>query len=438
MHYNPFDKQIQDLGKNDLDKLITNEVTEGYCVEYKREFPSNKKIAKSIASFANTYGGWYFVGVEADKTRNVATRVCGFNLSTVPDPIAKTRDIIKSHIDPIPIFHLQLIKLNEDEAVLVAYVPNNQETPFITKDGRIYRRRSDSSEPIIENDRYTIDRLINHGREMMKRFENFCRDERTFCQAEEGQGWLNIFLSPYPIGGIKRFDMLSYEGIEKLIKLSQSPIKNYLRDGTELGSGNLPFNSGQLAFGSVILRQVEPQNSAFSSLTTQLFVNGRAKFFIPLERVQVLQETEALNSSTINNILKNIQTADPELNTMTLRFFKLAKLWGIVINLLNYYQEWLGKATLPTNEFLVAISMEGVWRSVPFCDADQWGEHVNKFGLPVLNKNSLSFPETKWIINGATPLWEKICPVIGMGFGFPESFFWNVLPKLEPATTERD
>ena len=66
MPYNPFDKAIRDLTAGDLDRLIDNEVTEGYGIEYKGDFPENKKVGRSIASLANAYGGWYFIGVAAD------------------------------------------------------------------------------------------------------------------------------------------------------------------------------------------------------------------------------------------------------------------------------------------------------------------------------------------------------------------------------------
>ncbi|MEO1341679.1 MAG: ATP-binding protein, partial [Cyanobacteria bacterium J06635_13] len=65
MTYNPFDKlPTEKLTIEDLNQLLTKSVAEGYYVEYKSEFVKNEKIGWSISSFANTYGGWYFVGVE--------------------------------------------------------------------------------------------------------------------------------------------------------------------------------------------------------------------------------------------------------------------------------------------------------------------------------------------------------------------------------------
>ena len=46
MTYNPFEKTIgETLDKEDLNILITEQVAEGYYVEYKREMPKTTKIA---------------------------------------------------------------------------------------------------------------------------------------------------------------------------------------------------------------------------------------------------------------------------------------------------------------------------------------------------------------------------------------------------------
>jgi hypothetical protein len=61
--YNPFNKDISQLEEDDLNKLI-DKVSEGWFVEYKGDFQNSKKISHSIASFANSDGGWYIVGID--------------------------------------------------------------------------------------------------------------------------------------------------------------------------------------------------------------------------------------------------------------------------------------------------------------------------------------------------------------------------------------
>lgn len=77
--YNPFNKKISNIQKSDLKKLIQNEVAEGWYVEYKETFPSNKKIGHFIASFVNSEGGWYIIGIQANEN-NSAKTIKGFDL----------------------------------------------------------------------------------------------------------------------------------------------------------------------------------------------------------------------------------------------------------------------------------------------------------------------------------------------------------------------
>src|SRR5437588_5427959 len=165
MPYNPFNKPVREtLTPEDLQVLVADSVSEGYFVEYKGTLPESKKIAKSIASFANTYGGWYIVGVTTDG-HNVAQQIPGFSLDDHHDPIASVRDSIRLGIDPVPVFFSQVVTLTPKRVVLVVYVPGEQDTPFITKDGRIYRRVSDSSEPMPETQRPALDHLVVQGRD---------------------------------------------------------------------------------------------------------------------------------------------------------------------------------------------------------------------------------------------------------------------------------
>ncbi len=257
MPFSPFKKSIREpLTPEDLQALIADSVSEGYFVEYKSILPASNKIAKTIASFANTYGGWYIVGVTTDE-HNVAQHIAGFSLDDCHDPIASLRDSIRSGIDPVPVFFPQVVTLAPKRAVLVVYVPGEQDTPFITKDGRIYRRVSDSSEPKPETQRPAVDYLVEQGRDHARAFQQFCQDPRTFSNGEASTPWVNIFLSPYPLGMIERFELTSQGGLERLLKHSQETIP-LVRGGDEapLPLGYLPFQQGRAMLNSVFLKQI--------------------------------------------------------------------------------------------------------------------------------------------------------------------------------------
>lgn len=426
MPYNPFDKPIGErLIVDDLQQLIKRQVVEGYTVEYKSTFQENHKIGKSIASFANTYGGWYFIGVEADKTNNVATNICGFNLKDVPNPIDTVREIIKSHIDPVPVFYPQVVYLEKEQVVLVVYIPGEQETPFINKNGRIYRRQADSSDPVYEKDRYTLDRLVDNGREVAKRFGEFCQDERTFSEAE-GQAWVKIFLSPYPLGTINRFEIASEKVIEELLELSKTPIEYRASSTQHWGYANFPFNFGQPTPNSVILQQVNLDSLAYNNTSVEFFRDGRAKFFIALEHqlIKTREDIEKLQSSQVKQVLSHIWGNDQYISHLSyLRFIDIGQLFAIVAALFNYYREWLGDEFW-SPDIKIAVTLEDVWRAVPFFDWDEWGDHVKKFGLPVSRQDTITIPYNP---SRAIPIslddrygfWMTLAGLIGLAFHLP-------------------
>jgi hypothetical protein len=56
--YNPFSKDLHELSASDL--LILKDTAEGWFIEYKGQALPPKTVAKSLAAFANHYGGWIF------------------------------------------------------------------------------------------------------------------------------------------------------------------------------------------------------------------------------------------------------------------------------------------------------------------------------------------------------------------------------------------
>lgn len=439
MPFNPFDKPLGDaLSVDDLQKLVGRQVAEGYYVEYKRELPANLKIGRSVASLANTYGGWYIVGVKTDG-HNVATDVCGFDLAACPDPIAKVREVIKTHISPTPVFFAQVVTLAGGQAVLVIYVPEDQDTPFISSDGRIYRRIHDSSDPIAENDRHAVDRLVDRGRESQQAFGRFCVDERTFSEAEgkDNTRWLGIYLMPYPAGVVEfKSEMWSVDAINQLLELSRSPTEYVLEAeniGKHVGTGALPFTIGQLTHRSIILQQVEQSNIGRNSLSMEFYFDGRAKIFLPLEDVQPITQAQGgwqaaswVASTEVRQVLEQYLAHDPNTyGVELLRFFNVEKFWASIAILVNLYRRWLGEQPV-LSDFKLALTLKGVWRSAPFMDIDEWAAQVRKIGMPVVRSDRILIPENigqGLIMANNNWLWLKVVGALGGALGLSTELF---------------
>lgn len=446
MTFNPFNKGIHEtLDESDLQLLISNTVTEGYYVEYKIDFPSNIKIARSVASFANSYGGWYIVGVETD-AHNVATRIAGIDLHTSPDPTDKIREVVKSRIDPIPLFHTQIVPLSTGRVVPVVFIPDHQATPFITSDGRIYRRQADSSTPVFETDRYAIDQLVRSGKTVAEEFGAFCKDDRVFSEAESDNPWIEVYISPHPPNLIEKFSVPSAATLEDLLDRSREQVHLMIPgedDSSEVqayASGNVEFHAGHINYDSVTIVRLPTENQWDNSHTVELFRNGSAKIFIPIScRRPLPHEVPEMTLSlrTRENLMSYVDGFSGLLKLMD--FGELAIVIGI---LTNYYTEWLGREN-PIVSLQTIVRASNTWRCAAYHDSDPWNDHVENYGLPVLRKQdyqsppNLSEPSEVSLTNSWT-LWLKLLVLTGFALGLPSDLSIRILFQQMHAEGRRE
>lgn len=177
MDFNPFDKPIQEVEFDDLETLEEENVAEGIYVEYKREFPDPQAVAKGIASFANTHGGYFFIGIADEDVTNIAQGQIGVNTNERTQPKEDIRNIARDHLDPTPDFTIRVIQRPDytDYAILIVEVPESRNAPHIQSDGKIYVRTGEASNPVEpETDRWSIDRLYQRRDEWQEAVQDFC------------------------------------------------------------------------------------------------------------------------------------------------------------------------------------------------------------------------------------------------------------------------
>ena len=176
--FNPFGKPLCAVESCDLAVLKT--VCEGWWVEYKTALTDAKKAAKQLAAFANTYGGWLFVGIGADdggdetaqtfpglsdKQANAAQQLMRQAVAQICDPgfFFETRRLT----GPVP-----SIGLAADRHVLVVRVPASCNPPHVLLDGHVYRRVAAAAEPTARhrghepvNSRAELDEMNRRGQQ---------------------------------------------------------------------------------------------------------------------------------------------------------------------------------------------------------------------------------------------------------------------------------
>lgn len=378
-YYNPFEKTIgEQLTIDDLQGLINKGVAEGFYIEYKSEFVPPQKIERSLSSFANTYGGWYFVGIEAD-SENRAIGLCGVD-HTTGDPLLKIMDPARQRLSHMPLMFPQLVRINNTHSVVAVFVPEGDETPYITSGGRIYRRAADASDPVYEKDRYTIDRLVDRGREDRERFKQFSQDERTFSLAEENSVWLHVYFQPRPRNWLTISNLLSADSIQGLVENSRKNLK--LRISSENDAtmgGNVPFDIGYSSQRSVILRQTRYTSVGFNSLSMQLFTDGSAKIYVPIKVVNPLEPPFEIPK--VNQILKDFYSNTYETHAIA-NFVDFGNSAVTCAFLIEYYLNWL-ESQKWTTDLWMNISVTNIWRMVPVIDSIEWAEWIDKTGFPI-------------------------------------------------------
>ena len=109
--------------------------------EYKQaeKLSDTKGVAKSIASFANSHGGWLFVGIEAgDRNEPELDPIQG-----IPDGegqlTERVSQLSQSRLSPPPYLNVAAVGLGGGGAVLLVHVPESPTPPHIAlSDGKVH------------------------------------------------------------------------------------------------------------------------------------------------------------------------------------------------------------------------------------------------------------------------------------------------------------
>ena len=148
-----FTKPIDEITFDDVESFC-KEWPEGVRVEYKREVKEIKgKIPKIVSSFANFYGGIFFIGVEADKTKNeVIFPIQGIPPGTPAETHGIEERIQQSALRGIYPGVMPEVKIvdvpNSENFVVVVRVDESIQAPHaIENSTQIYIRTGSTTEP---------------------------------------------------------------------------------------------------------------------------------------------------------------------------------------------------------------------------------------------------------------------------------------------------
>lgn len=138
------------LGSAEIQQLFVDRIPENIRLEYKREVPATdgafkEEMAKAVSSFANTYGGYFVVGISTDANGNPVA------MDGV-DPVAGYAQRVVSVgyqdvVPPLMPFVSNAVDLGNGKVVYVVYQELSLEAPhFLTRRRGAYVRTQEFSQ----------------------------------------------------------------------------------------------------------------------------------------------------------------------------------------------------------------------------------------------------------------------------------------------------
>jgi hypothetical protein len=418
--FNPFGKNLTDITETDLDILRT--VAEGWYIEYKSAVPDSKKIAKSIASLSNSYGGLYILGVESDKNTNCAIRFPGVDIK-----IDLIHDAVRGNLNPFPYFECYTILLQNGKSVVIVVVEEGFDPPCIHNDGRIYRRQESSSDPMPETNRYSIDQLYERAKKYKEKLEDFRTIDYGFCKGEENQPYLICYVNPTRIEEQLINDFGNPEFHQKILDMFN---KEFDINESQVGriNGRLVFDNITLFPDSIILRNLSDGNIAYNRLTVELFKNGGMKFMMPIKLVD-------FNHPSVGKIKEYL----PRYDSHNYHIIKWTPIYDFVVSVIGLfinYIHFLDNYNYKYKDDLELV-FEGrdIWRVCLFSEEDAYLDYIKKFSLPIIIKDNIQYPEKTFRIHmdsksdGKHSFIMFLYTILGLalyGFGMPVSEAFNI------------
>ena len=384
-NYSPFDKSINDLQTSDL--AVLRDVSEGWYVEYKSQVPKGIALAKAISALANTYGGWLFLGIEEkSKDEPVAGSFPGIPNGEVESTLQRLRQSTNAHLNPIPHFESKVlrgpcsqIELADEASIVAVEVPQSHTTPHIHKDGRIYRRVADSSEPKFETDRFMLDQLWRRADPIREKTRRWVENDPEFSEAEAKMPYLRLLLCADPWRQRSPWLNAPLHEIRSL----------FSRQVTGLPSA--PFKTFYTTAKGFIARQAEGNDPHDYVMTWKIQRDLSSEVIFPLQLYSPSQ-----NDGDVKDLMNYEHGTDflnvlSERNYTQPRIADLNLMMTLLLSAVSQYRSLLRLASAEQGFFCKARILNS-WRVLPFFDSKAILKEYKEHGLPMILDQNMTIP----------------------------------------------
>ena len=384
--YSPFDRGIRHLRPMDL--AVLRGVSEGWHVEYKRELVSARALAKAVSAFANTYGGWIFLGVQEAAHDTVAGAFPGLPEPELTAALDTLRQSADRHLSPVPHFETKVLRgpcedigLRPGTAVVAIEVPRSPTAPHVHGDGRIYRRVADGSEPRPETDRLVLDQLWRRGEIVREAIRKWVSQDPDLSEVEAETPYARLLLTVDPWR--QRMPWLGASGAQ---------IKAIMKSD-KIGLQSVPFDTFYTSADGYIARQAKGNDPYSYVLTWKIRMDLDCEIVFPwplyvLDGGNRHREITSLGGyDHAERLIRLFQ----EKGYLRPRVVDLNLTIALLIGFVEKYRALMRLAG-EDGTFYFKVRVLNTWRVVPFLDVAEVLQNYETDGLPVIMDSSVTFP----------------------------------------------
>ncbi|MXX95293.1 MAG: ATP-binding protein [Gammaproteobacteria bacterium] len=384
--YSPFSKPIHELDTKDL--AILKDLPEGWFIEYKREMIEPEKIAKSVAAFANTDGGWLLFGIADPERTSEDEMFPGIPKTDAPINRQQIVQAVSQHINPIPYFYTRVldgpcsdINLKEDFSIIAIQVPYSHRTPHIQHpDGVIYQRTSDHSDPVPQTDRFKLDLLWQRGEEVTENIRQWVAHDPEFTADERDSTYFRLLLMVDPWMPIP----------ETWIKADRTKVKEIL-NSSAFGDKSNFFDIVHTYLEGYLCRDFSWGQPTHYGLTFQVFRNLSCELNVPLPILRQDYFVGSLNFEAGYAHREQYYHLLEKQNHTASKIVDLNVVSAYIGTVVDKYLKLLKFAQV-SPAFRFKAKLLNASRVVPFIDSKVVIDYFETYGLPMIMHRDFEFP----------------------------------------------
>ncbi len=314
-------KEWSVLEPTDIQAVISEQdFDESFYFEFKDDKVAPKKVMKEISAFANTFGGYIFLGISDDKQIEGCTNWNEQRIHTT----------IHDSISPTPSFDVKKFTC-DSKIVYVIRIDEGAEPPYITSSGKIYERLSSGSFTI--KDSVRLLQIYNKREQLLAKMERKISIPPVPEKTSNLYGYIDVgfvlVLSDIQMA-VDAFKKVDLQDVAKKVK-------------GKLNTANLAYVGQSIIFTPGGLSTDNGQLPAHTNNFLEIMVDGSA-------RMRILLQNNDKNDSTVSMVYA--QTF--------LRLFK---------NVYTYIMGGLFPNKIAYAKKYESLTVRGQFQPVPFYDS---------------------------------------------------------------------